>query len=285
MTTTRQLDLVVTERHDSAGSMVWWNLSGSVLYADIVVRLKAAGVPDKRLPYPVGPTTALTRAMRRFEDRRHFIRPRPDSKRGWTLVREHVEGGEHLSWESVGSVRLGEGGSLDIDGAEHIREELVKAFHEEQASFSTEEVSMWLSRSLIPILSAVSLRPCGGFYFIPYQSVEQFRREVACLPGEFCEVPAMRTKETVKAVLDSLAREAAAGIDAIFTELSEGGLGSRALNTRKAECERMAMKLSEYEGMLGASLPIIASRLEQLQAAVTQAVLAEAADANIAAAA
>lgn len=137
----------------------------------------------------------------------------------------------------------------------------------------------------MPTLNAVSLCQRGGFYFVPSQGVEQFRREVACISGDFCEVPAMRTKETVKAVLDSLAREAAAGIDAIFTELSEGSLGSRALNTRKAECERMAMKLSDYEGMLGASLPIIVSRLEQLQAAVTQAVLAEAANADIAAAA
>jgi len=147
MTTTRQLDLVVTERHDSAGSMVWWSLH-DMRHDELVAKLKEAGVPDKRLPYPVGPTTALTRAMRRFEDRRHFLRPRPDSKRGWTLVREHVEGGEHLSWESVGSVRLGEGGSLDIDGAEHIRDELIKAFRDEQAMLNTEEVSMWLTQSL-----------------------------------------------------------------------------------------------------------------------------------------
>lgn len=284
MTTTRQLDLVVTEAHESAGSMVWWSLR-SVRYDEMVAKLKEVGVPDKRLPHPVGPTTALYRAMRRFEDRRHFLRPRPDNRHGWTLVREHVENGEHLRWEAVGSVTLGEGGSLDINGAEHIRDELIKAFHEEQATLSTEEVSTWLTQSLMPLLNAIGLRQRGGFYFIPRQAVEQFRREVACLPGDFCEVPAMRTKETVRAVLDSLARESAAGIDAIFTELSEGKLGSRALKTRKVECEHMAAKLSEYEAMLGSSLPVIVGRLEQLQAAVTQAVLAEAASTDAAAAA
>jgi hypothetical protein len=275
MSTTRQLDLVSVESGvETAGAIVWWRLEGGIRYDTLVGELHEAGLPDELLPAAVSPKTALRRALDEMVTGRSFRRGVPGEKGAYVVVDERGTDRESLAYDVHQSARLVDG-KLRIEGDYTFEQALRAAYAVELAGFTSIDLSEWLIYTLLPRLDAVSLRDGGGVYFIPHDHVHTFRRYVGAIQGEsrFFEVPALKSKEAVAAILDAVTREVTSEADWMFGEIASGELGPRALDTRLAGCSRMLTKIKSYENLLGARLPNITEQVQKLQASITAATL------------
>ena len=137
-------------------------------------------------------------------------------------------------------------------------------------------MSDWLV-TLMPTMNAVGLRPRGGMYFLPRDRVPVYHALAEALHAatahSLYEVPALQTKDAVRAVLDAITREAAGEAELMELALDTGELGARALKAKVRGCEAMMAKVASYEELLGQSLPELQDRLKVLNRQLTIAAL------------
>lgn len=137
------------------------------------------------------------------------------------------------------------------------------------------DFSSWLL-SCANRLHAVGLRDRGGFYFIPKDRVEIWKRLVAvvqaCSKHVCREIPAMRTEEAVEAILAAVTSETCAEMDRLERYLAKGdAMSTKGLNAEERAAERVRQKLVHYCEVLGKRIPDLETRLEQLTGAITAA--------------
>ncbi len=275
--------VTVDEHVPSAGAIVWWRLSGRVDYATLEAAWVAEGLDPKLLPTPCSATTALRRAAHDLKEKRRLVRPLGKGN-GFAVVREQVTN-EHaeLKHEVLCKVTL--------DGVERLKVETVNASDEASAKMAkevqaayeqhmtaleTEDISSWLVR-LMPKLDAVGLRDSGGVYFIPHTAMARMSDVVGVLrkvSGHVVNrVPAMRTDDTVEAILDALNQEAEDEARRMEEDIEAAKLGARGFENRIARTDEVESKVSRYELMLGRKLDAMRARLELLRANLTVAMM------------
>ncbi len=270
---------------ETAGSIVWWRLSGDTNMEDLEQVWGAAGLDPALLPKKVTPAEALARAMRGKQRQRTLARPL-SGRRGWALVAETPHD-EDLEYKTLCTGRVEKNGTLHLNhGADGvIRDEIRVAYEEALDTLTATDVSLWVSQRLVGRVKAVKLRDTGGIYFIPRGEMATFRGWMGAL-GEISdhqifEVPALRSEEAVEAILDAVTREADQEIGTIEEDLDCEDLGKRALRTRERRCDGIRAKLKTYEQLLGRSMDAMQARLGGLEASIVEAVfLAEADDAS-----
>jgi len=276
--TTKQIHglVAVTEKMDTAGAATWWSLSGDTDLGALVAAWSKAGLDPELLPVGRSREVALHRAVAEQRDRKRTVQ-RLDDRSGWAVV--DVEVSRHEAdvrvpcrvWDDE------EKGLICEPPGTTLADEIAAAFRRNLTTISQGDVSAWLVRQA-ERLNAVALRETGGIYFVPNHTLGEWRLIAGTLrettSHTVYELPALRSDEAVKAIVDALAREAEAQATKLEEQLTADELGERALRARGVTCEQMQKKVEQYERLLGTSMTTLHERIERLQAAVAGAIFA-----------
>jgi hypothetical protein len=262
----------------NVGAIVWWVLNGTISYTALVSALVRTSLDAGYMPPPVTADCALRRAVKKQEEKRFLARPLGRGT-GWALVQEKVtENGESLVHETVCKVKLTDTESMICEPAGHPVGEMVRAAYvAARDEFTPQDVSAWVVR-VADSMRALRLREKGGVYFIPSTVLPMWSELVEAIRTahsghSLYEVPAMKSEEAVRAILDSLVREAEEEATEMRNELTAGTLGGRALNGRADRCAAVTAKVKEYEELLGVTQTALTTSLDSLRADLTVAAL------------
>ncbi len=284
--TKKKLDLFAVDGkmvHQEAGVITFFRFSGDADETDVEESSDENGLDEKHRPKKPHPETHLRRAMDDMkrgaqETKRTLVRSLDDDN-GYALVTEIDP--RHAKYKVEFAAWIDDNKSLCVEGASHNEEQdLRRAFAKQQATFSSDDISVWLVKQLHR-LQTVSLRDRGGIYFIPRTSFEEWDKicEVVhdATAHQIFEIPAMEGDKTVAAILDALTREAEAMTaqmeSFLIPEDDKKKPGKRALNTRLSQLDSMKEKLATYADSLGVQTNNIESSLKDAKALVTLAVL------------
>lgn len=276
----REKDLVVTEKNEACGGVVYWTLSGGVSAVALAQAWAAEGLDAKNLPEQAPPEKALRIAVDSLRDRAHLVRRLPDGS-GFALIAEHEVDAKAADYKTTLRAYIDVDGSIMIDPSGHpSAERVLDAYDAARADVSANDISALLIATCRQ-LNAVSLRTMGGIYFVPAVHMPTFERVVraveSCSANRVWRLPAMRSEDAARAVLAAISEEAEGEAARMEEELSRDGddaMGARAINTRGVRVAALRSKVGEYEELLGASLDAVGERLVRIQAALAAAALA-----------
>ena len=265
-----------------AGAIVFWSLNGQTPLSALEMAASTLNLAVQ--PGSITWAAALRRAVGSLcKSKRDLARPLANHE-GWALVCESVDPDHDLAHSVNLAARLKEAHApgitevvnytVEITPEDHPRkQELLErmAFHLNHLDAT--DVSDWLV-ALMPSLNAVGLRPRGGMYFIPQPMVAAYHALAEAIHAHtvhsLYEVPALQTKDAVRAVLDAITREALAEAEAMELALDLGDSMKEGTRKRKAaHCEAVAAKVASYEELLGQALPELQERLKGLHRQLT----------------
>lgn len=277
---------------DAAGAIVYWRLSGAIELDALEDAWTGAGLDKKLLPRPTTPDRALFRALSELAGPRILCRPLERKKRGYAIVRETANADSTLSYETLLQAWIDTDSNgtatLRVDAANYPDTTIAKTTLRKYAAFcgelSTGEIADWIAQRVLPSVKAVGLRDRGGIYFVPANTVDEWRSMVDVVRSvsehRIFEIPAMRSDEAVQAILDAItgeAEEAAAEMEADLTGADAtdagGGLGIRSIRHRERRCEALLSKLDTYQELLGIRMDNMHKRIAELQAGLAAAAL------------
>lgn len=266
-----------TEAVKGAGVLCWWEIEGTVDYDAIIDALDAAGLASNDWrPRPPSHEQCLTRAIRDFcgERRRSGVYALRRSN-AWWLIDAHVDVTvDDLDIAAFARLRLAEKDGATVlarkvlqPGREELIAQVAAAFRAGVEAATVHETSSWLSRVHQRALGGTRLRDGGGIYFVPQPSREDwatFWGAIAKVGGRHVAygIDAMPTEETVRAVLDAVARD----VDAVLAEVAPAFDAPDALTTRGANAierklEGALARLVRYDGILGDRLEDLRDKL------------------------
>jgi hypothetical protein len=272
---------VAVESVETAGSAVWWRLSGGLNLAALEAAWVEAGLDPELLPRAPSPQTALARAAKTQAGPRMLVRSL-DGGKGWAIVAEKAQG-EDLDYAVEARLGLNAAGQLVVKPVDHKRaDELAASYRRHLTDLIQADVSPWLTK-LMGTVHAVSLRDTGGVYFVPRTHLDMWRAMVAAIRKASSHavlgMPCMRTDEAIEAITDAIAQEARAEAEALEEELAKAQsgdadapkLGSRALEGRLTKADRVKAKVASYEALLGQKLDALHERLDEVKAKLARA--------------
>jgi hypothetical protein len=261
---------------DSTGIVVWWELDGDTLLGAMTEAWTDTGLPDADLPPAPSEEVALRCAVQTLTGRRVLARSLA-ARGAWALVVEDVDGASDLKYGIKLRASIHEGSLVITPPTAPDADAIVKAYARAIVNLSPNAVSAWLIK-LAHKCSAVSLRQRGGLYFVPAAHTAKWKAAIGALQAasdhRIYEMPALRTDEVVRAVLDGITRDVhgvVADVDASLTD----DLSARSLRTRAAACQEAAQKVAQYEALLGQALPRLHDQLETLQSRIGAALLSQ----------
>jgi hypothetical protein len=127
-------------------------------------------------------------------------------------------------------------------------------------------------------LGGTTLRPHGGVYWLPGYSLKEWLEvskvvEASGCEGTNCMYLARHSldPDAVRMVHDAVVHEIRRDVLRIGTEITEGGLGNRALESRKAEAYAMRTKIKEYADILDRDLSHLLKAVEDTETSIAQA--------------
>lgn len=253
----------------SCGRLVFWKLDGNVDERALEQAWAAAGLNPKLRPRAPSPKQALRRALGELEGKRRLVRPLDGG--GYAVVDER-DGGGALEYSTRFHVNLDAAGrpatSNAFPGAGG-DDALLRAVHESMLhTLAPVDVSSWLC-DMAAHHDGVALRDGGGIYFIPARQVASWNLVVGALRSvsahKVYAVPALRSDQAVEAIMDALADEVGAAVEAIQRDLDGGDLGERAKQTRLGRAAELERKLGEFERLFDRRQEGLHQQLEQLR--------------------
>jgi hypothetical protein len=260
--------IAVAMPSELTGAIAYWELSGDVEYAQLSTQA-AALLPSNMHPARTSDEVAFTLAVKELAARNVLLRK--DPKGGWALVVEYSEAGK-LKYNVRGRFILqnGEVKLVDIaEGADLIKLDNTLAhvrgqYEHNKLHMNANAISVWLVKTIGVRLGGVPLRDRGGVYFVPRGQIETFHKvkEVlgACSSHTLHEIPAMRSGDTIKAILAAVSGEVTQWIKDAEDEMSKG-IGQRAARNRAEEGRELVKKVKSYETLLGQPLQGALDRL------------------------
>lgn len=282
--------VAMTDGTETAGAIVYCRVSGAIQLNALGPKWRAAGCDTKLLPAGRTEESALKRALQELpKGFRKLIRPL-DKFTGFALVNEQADG-DDLDYDVMLRARVVytppvvEGDPMTceckVEPEDHELADAIRAgFQKHLGSLTNNKISSWVWGKLAPTCEALSLRDTGGIYFIPRNHIDAWRKMVGVIKDVsdvmFFEIPAMATDEAVEAILDAVGQEAQTEIDKIAEELARTGddaIGEKALATREARMRAVRTKVRSYESLLSQVMPSLHSKLDDLDADITAAML------------
>lgn len=276
----RASDIIACDDARLAGRIVYWALNGTVEHESFKEACIAAGLPEHLLPYPPTSDRALKRSLDSFFESSKLVARAIKKVPGYSLFRETQQPTKVRLTPEL-SVYVRETGGIlpalvfspdDHPLCKEIRRRFISAIMEMDAV----GVSAWLNKVIVEV-SAISLRPMGGFYFVPRPEVPKWNAYLEPLRATshhaFYSIPALSTDDVVQAVLDGLTAEAEKVAQEMSDELDMGSLGPRALKARVARCDEMASKFGIYEGVVNSKLDKLREVFGSLQAQASTMIL------------
>ena len=127
-------------------------------------------------------------------------------------------------------------------------------------------------------LGGISMRPRGGFYWIPKTSKAKWKEisEVISLSYHRNTVSVIQTTtdtDTLDAICVALVAQVESKLGQLETDLEEGELGKRALKTRERAASDLDSLVQDYEKILGKTLTSLRDRVEEVESTASLAIL------------
>lgn len=279
---------ILGDAPNEAGAIVFWNAANAVQRPVLAAAWGDAGLVASLLPPDKTPEVALRESVDDVCERRRFRRRAP--KGGWVIVDESEQGGA-LQWDAGATCTLDKVGRLSVEfpqgsGAAPntaLEGELRAAYERHLWELDGATVTGWLV-TLARHLNAVALKDTGGVYFIPRESLAQWRAMMAVVSATtgmaVQEIATVLVEEhaerIIAAIISAVEREAGSEAEGMLNDIADPSkpLGKRALETRTKKVEALKAKVAAYGNLLGASMDTLGERLEQLSAAIATASLA-----------
>lgn len=265
----------------AAGLIVWFTYSGHVDHTALQQAWKDINRDPSEVPHPPGPETSMLRALNEVKGPRTLVRPLANRK-GYAIVHEDAKETD-LDYNIIATTTINPIGRLEVEAeatprGDDIKARIKSAYKRHLFSqLSTNDISGWVSRKLLPKVDSLSLRSSGGFYFIPRDGLPAYRKMVtalqACSNHSFYSVPGMKSEDAVESILGSLREEAETLARGMWDDIGSGKLGGRALEARATTAAEMQSKVERYEKLLGVAMTDLSESLDQLKANMTAAAL------------
>lgn len=269
--------------NQEAGRVVYWSIHGDINLAILTANVGNLLAPEM-LPPKRGPQQVFTAAVKSMEERRLLARPLAN-RAGIAIVREE-EGDQTNAYHTLCTAHLHTCpvGVVSVETTPHdhpLREEIQRRFDSQMNLLPSSKVGAWLVTVAEEACDGVSLRPSGGFYFIPRHAVGVWKAvsdALRPLGVETFQIPAVTSEDAVRAVSAAVTREAQVLLDEVGAALEAGTLGARALTNREGDLKIIESKMKLYENLLGVSLDGVRDKLEDVQANLAAAALTRLSD-------
>jgi hypothetical protein len=269
------------------GAVVFWTLSEFSDSERLADGLADAGFGDLA-PEPRPLTACLKAALQQtLAGPTRIVRPL-QGRDGFSLVEERRGRRENYYAQALAVTVEGEGPAayLDFHPLDGRAEAVRSAFALHRGLLACHQVSDCLVR-VVGRLGGTSLRPRGGMYWLAddrLPSWEQAARatEKAAYgrPHACYRMRVAMDADAVRAVRDAVCAEVLADATRIRDEVLAGGLGGRALETRRQQALELRDKVQLYEGLLDTGLARLREAVDAAEHAAGAAALLAAAPAD-----
>lgn len=265
-----------------AGAIVWWKISGPTMVAALSATWADMGLNEDLLMSPPTPGDALRRALaihaRTTKAGKQLVSSTGVENHYVVVLETPNATQDDVDHETIAKASVDKQDGLTVSGAYRITDVLRADYVANLTTFNGEQISQWLSGTLLPAINAVSLRVGGGLWFVPATHLEQWRTMVGVIQAVSAHVvfsiPALSTeREAIAGILDALSTEADQAAQKMEDELINQDLGPKALQNRMARLELVTLKVQSYEEMLGTSMETLRARLDHLNAQMAAAIL------------
>jgi len=285
------MELVVVNdaKQEALGAVTYWSLSGIESLEDFRRELTAAGFGDEFRPTDPTDEQVLKRAVQAAANKRQLVR---NVSRGhYALIQEvttqNADGEEELSYVTLLHAAVkGEGVRFTVTRKTTEGDK----WHEESAAalvrvregvqqytdeYTSDDLAVWL-RQAVERLMGLGLRPRGGVYFVPRESLKRWESLVSvvqnCGNNTVYNLPAVDCAQAVESVLDSVSAKVGDLFETVDTYLA-GDVTKRGLASQERTLTQAKAVLEHYCGLLGRTLPVFSERLTQLSGALAAATL------------
>lgn len=264
----------------AVGSIAFWSLSKDpIQLSALVAALKEENSPALP-PEPPSDIVALHRACVVVSKILKLdLHGRERGK--WALVgRPTTEddpdrpGEKQLAYPVEATAELRENGDLEMTGSDRFFELMNDEYRLQRGVISSQDIGSWLCKKLAA-LDAVSLRPTGGFYFLPQHQVAKWEKLTRALKKvskhSVFGLPAMKSAGAVEAILQAITNDTEAQLQKIDEDIPTAG--KRMLENREKETAALLERATKYESLLGMKLDGLKEVLEKTRQAVATAML------------
>jgi len=262
----------------AVGSIVFWSLSKEPIQLSALVAALTSEGSSATPPEPPSDIVALHRAcLAVAKILKLDLHGRERGK--WALVSRPTlegEGSDHqkLAYPVEATAELRDDGALNLTGSDRFLELLAAEYGTQRGVIASQDIGSWLCRKL-QALDAVSLRPTGGFYFLPQPSVGKWEKLTRALKKvskhSVFSLPAMKSAGAVEAILQAITNDTETACEKIGEEIPTAG--KRALEARQKTTEELLARASKYESLLGMKLEGLREVLNKTRQAVATAML------------
>lgn len=268
------------------GGVVFWSVSGNVQHSTLVNALEPLGLA-RIVPNPPTPESALRSAMLAYcesilgatapVESTFAVYPRKNPKENgfeaW-MVNSKTDNNE-VSYQFAASYDQETKGLKTEHGATWVdRTHLAELLSKELGAIDASAIGRMLA-DYCRELSAVTLRPTGGFYWLPESALAQWGEVTRIIAGASgASIYLIRHEldgSAITAVRDSLIREVTEASRLLIEQVKDGELGKRALNTRVGQALALRNKVADYERILGETMTTLRSGIDLAETTASSA--------------
>lgn len=285
--------VAVADETEATGAVTYWRLEGTVNHAALCDALTAAGLNLTFFPPKLSAEAALARGMETFKGNgsvfagRKTLVQKHKKSNSWAIgTMAEKETDEGFGFTNACRIFLDEEGKIQgrqLEDPTFTYTKLNETVEAAEVAYvvalthlNTVDISAWLV-SLATKLSGVALRDRGGIYFIPKTHTETLKKIQTVLKAIsnniLYTIPAMKSAESIQAILDAVTSEISDEITAIESELNDE-TGRRVIKNRIDEVSAMVKKVAGYEELLGLKMPAVAAKLSAITEKLGKAAIA-----------
>lgn len=274
--------------------------------------LRDRGVPNEYLPKAPSQHVCLGRAVKSVASRNDRVESIRD---GWVLTQVHHERldleddandgkNAHEVHVTAKVIKVGEATLIRITPENAPQAALIRHEYEyHQGQFkASEDLSQWLSRTILPWTGGVATRSRGGSYYIAkgtgmtrirnikealdsvssfverkYRSIDDatkvFTVPTVSQGTGITLKPEFKSLDAVRIMLNGVIEATDAACDELHVQLTKERQGKRGLKAQITKCEDLEGKLAGYSKALGLDLGDMNDRLAELKAGLGMALL------------
>ena len=157
-------------------------------------------------------------------------------------------------------------------------------FQHYRARITSHSIAKMIRVLIVEQLNGISLRPSGGFYWLPYSSREKYDQLIDLIyrsadDRSKCKiyVPGFNLTDpgAVEAVRDAIVNDITQRVEVIKEQASRNGVKGRALENRKRDAQALHSRIKDYEAFLGEVLPTLHNVADECEQQVVAAAISQ----------
>lgn len=251
-----------------SGSIVYWSLTRFTDHTKLSEKWGSIGLGNF-VPYQRSRHAALKTALQDvYSGRGYIIRPLAQNI-GFTVKKEE-RGQDDNDYLGELIIKVSDDG-LEF-GQETARTQIVRARFADNLNFLDSSQIAVAMKNVLMSLGATSLRPTGGFYYLPESSEnfwadcsQKIKDSSASGTHDIYSLKYNMDENGVRAIRDALIREVEQECSDIIDKMTSPDIGQRAKNSIMKYSASLLDKVTEYEKILQEAMPNLKDLIDQAQ--------------------